>query len=144
MFRVVGSALICTAAAIGLATAPALADEKKDEEMSKGEMKLAKMLDGREAGEPTSCITTFGSQSLQVIDKTAIVYKSGDTVWVNRTRHPQSLDDDDYLVIRKYGSGSRLCKLDNVTTYDRGSNFFSGVVFLDDFVPYRKAADDKG
>ena len=128
-------------AACGLMATPVLAEthEGAATEMTKGEAKLAKMLEGREAGEPTSCIHTFSTGNLQVIDGTALVYRQGKTLWVNRTRNPDSLDDDDYLVIRKFGSPSQLCKMDNVTTRDRGSNFFSGVVMLSDFVPYRKA-----
>lgn len=136
--------LIYAAAAIGLVAAPVFAEEKKDEEQAKGEQKLASMLEGREAGKPTSCISTLSSGNMQVIEKTAIVYRSGNTVWVNRTRHPQTLDDDDYLIIHKYGSGSQLCKLDTVTTRDRTSQFFTGVIFLEDFVPYRKVDKDKG
>ena len=126
-------------AACGLAATPALAEHHEGDapEMTKGEKKLAKMLEGRVAGEPESCINTFTSGNLQIIDGTALVYKQGRTLWVNRTRNPESLDDNDYLVIKKFGDASRLCRLDNVTTHDRGSNFFSGVVLLEDFVPYR-------
>ena len=136
-------ALIYAAAMTGLIASSAYAEEA-EAEMSKGEAKLAKMLEGRVAGEPEDCITTFGHGSMQVIDDTALVYKRGKTIWVNYTKHPESLDDDDYLVIRKYGSGSQLCRLDNVTTRDRGSNFFSGVIFLDKFVPYTKAEPEEG
>ncbi|MFN2099023.1 hypothetical protein [Altererythrobacter sp. MF3-039] len=137
-------ALITAIAALGFAASPALAGEDAEPEMSKGEQKLAKILEGRVAGEPESCITTFGSGNLRIIDKTALVYERGKTVWVNYTRNPKSLDDDDYMVIRKYGSGSQLCRLDNVTTRDRGGNFFSGVIFLEDFVPYRKVEEAEG
>ncbi|OZA93805.1 hypothetical protein U4960_01930 [Altererythrobacter sp. H2] len=124
-------------AALAVLAMPASAEEAPAP--SKGEIKLAKMLEGRVAGEPERCINTFGSGNLQVIDGTALVYRQGKTLWVNRTRNPDSLDDNDYLVIRKYGSSGQLCKLDNVTTHDRTGNFFTGVVFLEDFVPYRKA-----
>lgn len=124
-------------AALAVLAMPASAEEAPTP--SKGEIKLAKMLEGRIAGEPERCINTFGSGNLQVIDGTALVYRQGKTLWVNRTRNPDSLDDNDYLVIRKYGSSGQLCKLDNVTTHDRTGNFFTGVVFLEDFVPYRKA-----
>ena len=122
-------------AALGLLAAPTvMADET--EEMTKGEAKLAKMLEGRVAGEPSSCITMIGSRALTRIDETALVYKSGNTVWVNYTKTPDAIDNDDYLVIRKF-SGSQLCRSDQVTTRDRFSNMFSGVIFLDDFIPYR-------
>lgn len=124
-------------AALALLAMPASAEEKPAGP-TKGEAELAKMLEGRVAGEPERCVNTFGNGNLRIIDGTALVYRQGGTVWVNRTRNPDSLDDDDYLVIRKYGSSSQLCRLDNVTTQDRSGNFFTGVVFLEDFVPYRK------
>ena len=124
-----------SAAAIGLLAAPAVqADETA--EMTKGEKKLAKMLEGRVAGEPESCITTFGSRSITQIEDTALVYKSGDTIWVNYTKSPKAIDDRDYMLIRRFSS-SQLCRSDQIELRDRSSHFFSGVIFLDDFVPYR-------
>lgn len=131
--------LAISAAAIGLLAAPAAqADEHQsgEKEMTKGEKRLAKMLEGRVAGEPESCITTIGARSLTKIDDTALVYRRGDTIWVNYTKTPDAIDDSDYLVIRKF-SGSQLCRTDQVETYSRVGNFLSGVIFLDDFIPYR-------
>lgn len=125
-----------------LMTAPLSAQDDADAAgLTEGEAELAEMLEGRVAGEPTNCINTFGSRSLEIIDDTAIVYRNGGTIWVNYTRNPDTLDEDDILVIRKYGSGSRLCRLDSVTTRDRFSLFFSGAIFLDDFIPYRLPED---
>ena len=107
-------------------------------EKKTGEEKLAELLDGRIAGEPASCISTSRSDRLKVIDETAIVYDAGDTIWVNRTKNPSDLDWNDTLVINRL-STQQLCRLDQVTTIDQGSGFFSGVVFLEDFVPYKKA-----
>ncbi len=144
MARILTS-LITAGAAMGLAAMPASADDHADNapEMTKGEMKLAKMLEGREAGEGARCIRTTPSRGLTIIDGTAIVYRQGKTIWVNRTRHPSSLDDDDFLVIRKFGSTNQLCRLDSVTTRDRYSQFFTGVVMLEDFVPYRLADNEQ-
>ena len=130
------SSLATAAAAITLVASPASAERKS------GEEKLAEMIDGRVAGQPQSCINTFNSRPLTVIDDTAIVYRSGDTVYVNRTRAPQTLDNDDVLVIRKFGSGSRLCRLDQVSTRDRFNGFYTGNIFLTDFVPYRRVETD--
>ena len=125
-------ALAIAATAVTLVASPASAERKS------GEEKLAEMIDGRVAGEPQSCINTFQSRPLTVIDDTAIVYRSGDTVYVNRTRAPETLDEDDVLVIRKFGTGSRLCRLDQITTRDRLTGFYSGNIFLTDFVPYKR------
>jgi hypothetical protein len=108
--------------------------------MTKGEARLAKLIEGRVAGEPESCIKDFGVRSFQVIDKTAIVYKIGRTVWVNQTRDPASLDDGDTMVFRRFGS--QICSSDIVTTIDRVGGYYTGNVFLSEFVPYRLPAEE--
>ena len=105
------------------------------------EEKLAKMLDGRVAGEPRDCIYLPSIRGSRIVDKTAIVYDAGRTLWVNRPRSgASSLDDDDILVTNLYGSGSQLCSIDIVRLHDRTSFFYSGFVGLGEFVPYRKVA----
>ena len=124
-------------AAAAMLSAPSLhADDDAGEQASEGEAKLAKMLEGREAGEPRSCINLFDSHNLKVIHRTALVYQRGDTVWVNRPANPQSLDYYDVLVMKR--TSSELCKQDIVTTMDQSTHMFTGSVFLGDFVPYKK------
>ena len=100
------------------------------------QQQLDKLLEGRVAGKPASCISTFGNQSLRILDNTALVYGSGRTIWVNIPRNPDALDDDDILVTRQ--TGSQLCRLDIVNMVDRSGGFYRGFVSLEDFVPYRK------
>lgn len=128
------AALAATAAiATGLlAAAPGQARTKLT-----GEQQLAKLLDGREAGKPVSCIPLSQASDSQVIDKTAIVYRVGGTLYVNRPTNADRLDDDDILVTKLYSS--QLCNLDTVQLHDRGgSHMWNGFVGLNDFVPYRK------
>ena len=122
-------------AAFGMLSSPVLADENA--QMTRGEEKLAKLLDGRVAGEPQSCIRTLGSRNLSQIDGTALTYRDGDTVWVNYTRNPDSIDDRDIMVIDRF-SGSSLCRTDQVKLVDRVNGFLSGILLLDEFVPYNK------
>lgn len=122
------------AAAAGLVAMPADARSRIT-----GEERLAKMIDGRTAGEAKSCIFTGPTSNLTIIDKTAIVYRQGSKVWVNRTQHPEDIDEDDVLVVRKFG-GSNLCRTDMVTMADRSTGMFTGAIFLGDFVPYEKAS----
>ena len=129
------AALILAAGAALLAGAPSLAAEKLT-----GEAKLAKMLEGRVAGKPTSCIPLFDARDTTVIDKTAIVYDAGGTIWVNRTDNPRSLDSDDIMVTKLHIG--QLCRLDTVELRDRSGFWFTGFVGLEDFVPYRKPAED--
>jgi hypothetical protein len=127
------AAATLAAMTMGLSVTPALAKPKL-----KGEAKLNQMLEGREPGKPVSCLPLGQSQESTIIDKTAIVYRFGNTLYVNRPTNPTSLDSDDIMVTRT--SQSSLCRLDTVQLLDRTSRFYSGFVGLQDFVPYKKVA----
>lgn len=131
--RIIAS-LALAATTIGLAATPAMAAKPK----LTGEAKLAKMLEGRQAGQPVSCLPPGGNSDSRIIDKTAIVYRVGGTLYVNRPSNATSLDDDDILVTRL--TQGRPCRLDIVNLVDRSSRFPTGFVGLEDFVPYRKVA----
>lgn len=101
------------------------------------EQRLDRMLEGRVAGDPQSCITSWDAREMEVIDNTAIVFGRGNTIWVNRPQNADDLDRDDVLVTRTHGGS--FCRLDMVQTYDRASFFPTGFLNLGDFVPYRRA-----
>ena len=136
------SSLLLGAALIGIgAVAPATARDHR--ENSKAEAQLAKALDGRIAGKPVSCISQHNITSSTVYDGTAIVYRIGSTLYVNRPRVGQSsLDSDDILVSKTFGS--QLCSLDTIKLVDRGARFQTGFVGLGEFVPYAKPKPIKG
>ena len=127
--------LVLAAAATALAVTGA-ANAKPRET---GEAKLAKMLEGRVAGPPTECIRTWTRNDMRTIDGTAYVFGHGDVIYVNRTQHPGSIDEDNTLVVRSTGIGTDLCRTDQITTFDNRGQFYSGNVFLSEFVPYRRA-----
>ncbi len=122
------------AATAALLTGPALQARDK----LTPEQQLEKMLEGREAGKPTSCISTWSTRNMQILDKTALVYDAGSVIYVNRPANPDVLDDDDVMVVKL--TGSQLCRLDMVSMHDRGGHFYRGFVSLNDFVPYRRIA----
>ena len=106
----------------------------------RGQERLDKLLEGRVAGEPISCVPHRSSARLYIVDETALVYEVGSKMYVNYTAHPESLDDGDYLVVRD--PSPSLCRTTNITTRDRSGNYFSGVVFLTDFIPYKRVRED--
>jgi hypothetical protein len=121
--------LIAVAALAGGAANAAPADR---------EAELERALRGRVAGEPVSCIDLHRVQSSSVITDTAILYRSGRIIYVNRPDSgADSLDRSDTMVTRLAGS-NRLCNVDTVTMVDPVSGTFRGVVFLGEFVPYRR------
>ena len=101
------------------------------------EAQLAKMLEGRSAGEPVKCINLSRVRSSKIIDDTAIVYDTGSTLYVNRPDSGrQSLDQWDILVTKTHSS--ELCSVDTVQLYDASARMQTGVVFLGEFVPYKR------
>ena len=133
---IAGAAMALTAAQ------PTLAEDHTDgdmdySEMTKGERQLAKMLEGRVAGEPQRCIRTGFNDNMRTIDGTAYVFGRGKTIYVQRTQRPENIDRDDILVSRRFNS-SEICKLDLVNTADRSFGMYTGAVFYDDFIPYTR------
>ncbi len=124
---------IALAAASAVLAVPTVAAAKPK---LSGEEQLAKIIGDRVPGEPVSCISYHQTRNLEVIDKTALVYRNGGTIYVNRPKNADDLDDDDVLVTRLHGS--QFCDLDIVQTFDRNGHFFNGFVSLGDFVPYRR------
>lgn len=124
--------LIALASAAALLAGPALQAKPR----LTPEAELAKLLEGREAGKPVSCISQWDTRDMRVLDKTAIVYGRGKTIWVNRPANVEQLDDDEILVTKLHGS--QFCRLDIVQTVDRSGHFTTGFVSLGEFVPYRR------
>ena len=114
---------------------PVMADDHT--EQTEGEAKLTKMLEGRVAGEPVSCISAFPQLDLTMIDGTALVYERGNMLWVNVPSNADDIDDRYTLVTRN--PDTRLCKTDIVRVVDLQSGHERGTMNLTDFIPYRKA-----
>jgi hypothetical protein len=119
-------------AAVALAT-PAVAAHRDTPDVQ-----LQKALAGRVAGKPVNCISLSGTNSSQIIDGKANIYRAGGRLYVNEPRSGAgSLREDDILVTRTFGS--QLCSIDTVHLIDRGSQFPHGFVSLGQFVPYSRA-----
>ena len=102
-----------------------------------GEAQLARALEGRVAGEPVDCIDLVRVRSSRVIPGVAIIYDAGGVIYVNRPRSgADQLNRFDTLVTRT--PSSRLCSVDVVHTMDLTTDTYTGSVFLDEFVPYRR------
>ncbi|HEX8442675.1 MAG TPA: hypothetical protein VF631_03405 [Allosphingosinicella sp.] len=101
------------------------------------EAELADAIKGRVAGEPVGCINLSNVRSVRIINRTAIIYDAGRVLYVNRPRGgAESLDQWDTLVTRLHTN--QLCRPEVVRLYDSASRFETGVVFLGDFIPYRR------
>ena len=104
------------------------------------EAELARAIQGRVAGEPVQCIDLHRVRNSRIIPDTAIIYDAGSVIYVNRPDNgADQLNQWDTMVTRT--PSTRLCNVDTVTMVDRASRNFTGVVFLGEFVPYRRVRD---
>jgi len=126
-------ATLLAGAALALAGSTAALAKTAEE----NEAKLARMIEGRTAGEPVNCISALQSNRIEVIEHVGIVYDAGNTIYVARPTDPRQLGRDDVVVIERFGG--RLCANDVIRTVDRHQGYTTGAVFLEDFVPYTKA-----
>ena len=120
---------------LALAAVPAQAAQRHSPEAQ-----MARALAGRVAGEPVDCINLRSVQSSTVINDTAILYRVGSTIYVNRPRAgADSLNQWDTQVQRPFNN--RLCSIDTVRMVDLQTGHMTGIVFLGEFVPYRRVRD---
>jgi hypothetical protein len=126
---------------IALAVAAAAPVAAATPQHKQGEAALQELLEGRVAGKPVSCLSLPQVGSSQVIDGTAIVYRSGSRLYVNRTRDPRSLRSDDILLTRSFDG--QLCSIDTVNLLDRSSQMPRGFATLGEFVPYERVRTPK-
>jgi hypothetical protein len=102
---------------------------------------IEEVVGDRVAGQPVSCIDMHRVQGTRIIKDTAIIYDAGRTVYVNRPRGgAEGLDKWDVMVTKT--AGRQLCSIDVVELRDSSSQMMTGLVFLGDFVPYRKPKAD--
>lgn len=127
------SGILIAVAAMAIAAATAQAETRAE----KNEARLTKMLEGRTAGEPVTCIPAFNDNKLTVIEEVGLVYDAGDVLYVSRPTTPEQLSWSDIVVINRFGG--QLCNTDVVRTVDRTGGYTTGVLFLKPFVPYRKS-----
>lgn len=103
---------------------------------SREQLDFARDLTGRVAGRPQSCISSFSSQSLRIVDSATLAYDSGRTIWVNRLGAPcPGLRPLDTLIVEVHGG--QYCRGDLVRGMTPGTSIPGAMCPLGDFVPYR-------
>jgi len=114
-----------------LGTSAALADPPDRE------AELERALAGRVAEAPVACIDLHRIRNTRIINGTAILYDAGSIVYVNRPDSgAESLRRWDRMQTRTMMT--RLCSIDTVEMFDTNVNTLKGIVFLGEFVPYRR------
>lgn len=99
---------------------------------------LARLLDGRVAGNPGRCVPARQNEALRVIDKRTLAYGSGATIYVNRLdRACPGLEPFNTLITEVHAG--QHCRGDRIRSLEPGSSIPGPPCLLGDFVPYRRA-----
>jgi hypothetical protein len=97
--------------------------------------KLEAALVGRTAGKPVSCVSLSRAQSSTTY-RDAIVYREGNTLYVNRVGACPGLRSDPILITRNFGG--QICRGEPIELADRNTGTFRGTCILGNFEPYKR------
>ena len=107
---------------------------------AKAQQEYDKLLAGKVAGKPVSCLPTFNQNDMVVIDEQTIAFRQGRArVYVNHMQGGgcNNLGGTYALVTRQFGN-AELCRGDIGEVVDLNNHFTVGSCVFGDFVPYAK------
>jgi len=126
--------LLAAATAASCTTAP-----QPEPRSDRAAAELQRLLAGRVAGKPESCLPRHRSNNMVTIDANTIAFREGRRVWVNNVRgscHGLGWGGN-ALVTRDFG-GRGLCSGDIAQVVNTSSGMPVGSCVLGDFVPYSR------
>lgn len=98
---------------------------------------LAQELVGRTAAGTSSCVSTFGSQNLRVVNPRTVAYGQGRTIYVNQlTSACPALDPYNTLIIESHGG--QYCRGDHIRGLEPGAIIPGPTCFLGDWTAYKR------
>lgn len=128
------SILLAAAALIG-AVAPAAPAAQRPSDPGP---RLDRLLAGRVAGDPITCLPLRRAARSQVVPGEAVVYSANNReLFVNRPSGGAEWLIRDAILVSQQQIG-QLCRGDPVQIVDRASGIGRGFITLGDFVPYTR------
>lgn len=101
------------------------------------EADLSRELAGRSAGAPQNCVPASAGDSLVARDSRTLVYRRGDTLWVNRLAAAcPGLNPMSTLIVDLHGS--QYCRGDPVRAVEPGQSIPGPICVLGGFTPWRR------
>jgi hypothetical protein len=101
------------------------------------EADLSRELAGRSAGPPQDCVPASAGDGLVARDAQTLVYRRGDTLWVNRLEAAcPGLDPMSTLIVDVHSS--QYCRGDRIRTLEPGRTIPGPTCLLGRFTPYRR------
>ena len=98
---------------------------------------FAQELAGRTPAATSSCVSTFGSQNVRVVNSSTVAYGHGSTVYINRlTSACPALDPYNTIIIET--QGSHYCRGDHIRGLEPGAIIPGPTCFLGDWTAYKR------
>lgn len=119
--------LIAAAATIASCSRPVMAPDNA----------VAQALAGRVAGPIKTCVTSYPSENLHVLDPQTVAYGYGRTIYVNRLRDACPALSQFNTIIVEGSTGGQYCRGDRVRGLEPGAIIPGPSCNLGDWVPYR-------
>ena len=106
----------------------------------KGQERLAELTAGKVAGQARTCLPSYRSNDMVVIDENTIAFRDGSRVWVNHMQGGCSnlRAGGPYALVTKSFGGMGMCRGDIAQVADVQNGFTVGSCVFGDFVPYVK------
>ena len=104
---------------------------------AEAEARFQRLVAGKVAGKPQSCLPHFRADNMVVIDDNRVAFDDGSRVYVNDFRGGtcSNLGSGFYTLVTRSG-GSGMCAGDFANVVDISSGMTMGSCVLGDFVPY--------
>ena len=129
------SLLLIGAAIVGCTTTAA----QRPIRTAKAQLQYDKLLAGKVAEAPLSCMPTFHQDDMVIIDESTIAFRQGSSrVYVNHMQGGcTNLGGNSALVTKQFGS-AQLCRGDIAQVVDLTNHFTVGSCVFGDFIPYTR------
>jgi hypothetical protein len=127
--------LLILGSVVGCTYAPAPQAPMVD---ARAQQKLSRLLAGKVAGPPQSCLPSYRQKDMTVIDDYTIAFRDGvDRVWITKPRGGCNLlASGSYALVTRSGGGLGLCRGDIGNVVDTMNHVTVGSCVLSDFIPY--------
>ena len=105
-------------------------------EIAKSQAELQKLIGGKVAGKPITCLPHYRADDMVRIDDRTIAFRQGSTVFVNHLNGECSNLKSSFYALVTRGNGMGLCNGDIAQVRDLSNGITVGACALGDFIPY--------
>ena len=129
------SLLLIGAAIVGCTTTAAQAPMRT----AKDQQRYDRLLAGKVAGPPVSCLPTYHQDDMVVIDEQTVAFRQGSNrVYVNHMQGGCTNLGGSYALVTKLFGSAQLCRGDIGQVVDLTNHFTVGSCVFGDFIPYTR------